>query len=641
MYLKSIEIKNFRLLQDVQIDLNKSATLIVGRNNTGKTSLMDFILLVQHGRKLSFADYPICCREKIYELITQYINNKIDFNDLKKNIPTPSICFHVDYSLESQDEILGNLSPFIIDTDWDTTEAMILAEYVVSFSEEMLAIWLNESIKGIEDTEEIQKAIREITRNHFYEIFTLRILAINPKDNTDIMIKSQSELSALFPIRTIRAERGMDESESQNKNPLRPILGRLFKSNLDEATEDIKRTISELRELVSAENSKVQIIVNKLLNDIIEKSIQFGYPNAEELKLHADTQIALTEQIENKTDLSYIAENASEELPSTHNGLGYKNLIKIIFELAEFSKVLDDFIESSIPILFLEEPESHMHPQLQQTFVKYLEDFLKDIAKKPVQVIMTTHSPHIVNTVPFEQIRYAKKGSRGVKYKNLNDFCMRHKENADFIRKYLTISRCDLFFADKAILIEGSSERLLIPDMIAKCKPFYKGCDPKLQSQYYALIEVGGAYAHKFCPLIDFLEIPTLVITDIDSVMDDRSKSYVSTGTKSSNATINWWIKNALKKSKDDAISLQEIMELDDKYKTSGYRHIEYQTKENGICGRSLEEAIRNANRKLYGLDDSCQECDIEFDGNKKTDFAIDLLFVKKNIKCLIISRKV
>ena len=165
-----------------------------------------------------------------------------------------------------------------------------------------------------------------------------------------------------------------------------------------------KRKHFELRAIIDDANNEVKNRTNTILNEIIDKSIQFGYPNAEELKLRADSEISLKEQIEKRTDLTYISENQKEELPSTHNGLGYKNLIKIVFELAEFSKIIEQNINIAIPILFIEEPESHMHPQLQQTFVKYLTKFLQEIANKPVQVIMTTHSSHIANTVPFEQI---------------------------------------------------------------------------------------------------------------------------------------------------------------------------------------------------------------------------------------------
>ena len=97
----------------------------------------------------------------------------------------------------------------------------------------------------------------------------------------------------------------------------------------------------------------------------------------------------------------------------------------------------------------------------------------------------------------------------------------------DFIRKYLTLTKCDLFFADKAIFVEGASERLLLPDMIEKCETsgVFGSCKYPLSAQYYALIEIGGAYAHKFIPFIDFLGVPCLILTDLDSVADRVGES--------------------------------------------------------------------------------------------------------------------
>ena len=72
--------------------------------------------------------------------------------------------------------------------------------------------------------------------------------------------------------------------------------------------------------------------------------------------------------------------------------------------------------------------------------------------------------------------------------------------------KYLTLTKCDLFFADKAILVEGSSERLLLPDMIERCKDSGAFGDGKytLWSQYYALIEIGGAMRISLSLLLSF-----------------------------------------------------------------------------------------------------------------------------------------
>lgn len=62
-----------------------------------------------------------------------------------------------------------------------------------------------------------------------------------------------------------------------------------------------------------------------------------------------------------------------------------------------------------------------------------------------------------------------------------------------FLLKYLTLTRADLYFADKAILVEGASERVFVPaaeEKLAARKP-----DTALLHQYVTLMEVGGAYA--------------------------------------------------------------------------------------------------------------------------------------------------
>ena len=73
-------------------------------------------------------------------------------------------------------------------------------------------------------------------------------------------------------------------------------------------------------------------------------------------------------------------------------------------------------------------------------------------------------------------------------------------------------------------------------------------------------------------------------------------------------------------------IDLADITSATDEEKTLGKCHIEYQTSENGICGRSLEEAIMNVNHSHYGFTESVTEEDLEFTEKSKTDFALNLI---------------
>jgi len=631
MYLKTIHIKNYRLLADVKIDLDTATTIIVGRNNTGKTSLMNIVNKVTQGKKINFHDYPINRRDVFYKATEKYINGEISYSELKENIVCPSIKFEVNYKLDNLDLSLGALSPFIIDMDIDTEIAIIIAEYRFSISEEKFKECFSDvqnENKSIDD-----KYIYKTIKKRFSSFFDLIIEAINPNDVLDKQLKTHKELKELFPIYIIQAERGMDESEQPNKTPLSPILSRLFKTDVDDMYLEVQDETIEFRNIIDKLSEAVEDETNKSLSNIMQKALNFGYPSVEEMQFKAITKISLDEQIKNNTDLAYVEQVLNEELPSTHNGLGYKNLIKIVFALAEFSKQIVNNIEITVPLVFLEEPESHMHPQLQQTFSKYLTGFLKNISVKSVQILLTTHSSHIANVVPFNQIRYVQKFKNKVIYKDLSEFYSSNQSNADFIHKYLTISRCDLFFADKVILIEGTAERLLIPDMIKKCEEtgLYKSEAPQLPFQYYSLIEVGGAYAHKFYPFLEFLGIPSLIITDIDSVGDNLGKTYVYNGTKTTNATIKWWVRQKLSLDEKDDVSLEIIKKLDDSQKTIGICRIEYQTNENSLCGRSLEEALINANRDLFGIKANPTEEDIDFPNVKKTDFALKMLLEKSN----------
>ena len=373
---------------------------------------------------------------------------------------------------------------------------------------------------------------------------------------------------------------------------------------------------------------------DEILSSVVSSAIGFGYPNIEELKLGVTTQLSIDDQIKNKTKLSYISGTDKESLPSTHNGLGYKNLIKMEFLLAAFAKDIEKRGIACIPLLFIEEPESHMHPQMQTAFAKYLENFLGRFSSVNIQTFLTSHSAHIANAVEFSKIRYAQKSKKGVIYKNLNTFVQANPKNVGFIRKYLTLTRCDLFFADKVIFVEGASERLLLPDMIDKCEKagLFNSREYKLSAQFYALVEIGGAYAHKFIPFVEFLGIPCLILTDLDSILGKKSVP-VSQGETTSNETLEWWVRKnkGLPEDNKTKITLSDIISMTSDDKTRGKCHIEFQTEEQGLCGHSLEEAIRNVNRAHYDLGNSITDDALEFKGKSKTDFALDLIYEYAN----------
>ena len=280
---------------------------------------------------------------------------------------------------------------------------------------------------------------------------------------------------------------------------------------------------------------------------------------------------------------------------------------------------------------------------MQEVFIRQLHKIADEFSKAfnnskpwPVQFVVSTHSTHIANEANFESIRYflttAKKLPE-TRIKDLKDEFKSEdrKKDKEFIHKYLTLTRCDLFFADKAMLIEGSSERLLMPMLIKKADE-EKKADPLL-GQYLSVVEIGGAYAHHFYKFLDFLELRTLIITDLDSTRQtksDKDKTIyeaceVSNGTHTSNAGIINWFKKT-----NEAVDLSEIMKKPLSEKIENTRRIAFQIPETGIsvCGRSFEDAFILANCELFDIKNS-DEKQLELmaykkaENIKKTDFAL------------------
>ena len=499
MHITNIKAQNFRLIKSVNLELSKNKqdlSLLIGKNNSGKTS---FIVLLEKflssaKPNFGFDDFPIGLRSKILG-----IDEKTDTHEL-----AISLLLDIHYN---EDDSLGNIADFILDLDPAIHNVKILFECTIKQKS-----FLND-LKQIEDrkNEYIQKHISNFLETSIYAV----------SDESDINVKSKrhklvkkewKSVDFLINLQVIHAKRNVASSES---------------------THGAKKVLSTLTtEYFNKENKLSHDDQNGLNKSIIAMDVELD----KHYKIYFERFLKTSKDFLNIQDLNVVSdlqskgilENHSKiiygdvksQLPEHLNGLGYMNILFLLLQI-EIKKSHFSETKKDVNLLFIEEPEAHTHPQMQYVFIEKIKKLLLEIPH--LQTMISTHSSHIVNKCDFKEIRYfLKLDDGGIEIKNFySDLAKKYKDEQEqfkFLQQYLTLNSSELFFAEKIIFIEGTAEKLLLPLFIKKLDD--KNADDSaynpLSSQNISILEV-GANARVFRHFLDFLNIKTLIITDIDT----------------------------------------------------------------------------------------------------------------------------
>lgn len=543
VHLHSYRLKNYRRLQDVHIELAADISIFVGSNNSGKTSATQAIYAFTSGIKDKFSlyDFSSPCW-KAFDSLGDLPANEAEQREL------PSISLDLWFEVAASDLYL--VIPLLPSNKWRGTQVGIRIEFAAKNPRDLLEKFRAAREAAREKASALQKRenekyvpwpnnLTDYLKNELLNEFEFKYYVLD-RAQFDAAHKASAGyaplplgkepggaavLKSLIKVDNLSAQRhladpatgaapGAGRSEDLSKR-----LSRFYKRNLDQRQEDH----SALRALFDSEAGLNEHLAD-VFKDTLGRLSKLGYPGLHNPRLEIKSALnPATIMSSQDARVHYVLGDGTDalRLPDSYNGLGFKNLIYMVVEILDLHArwIADKEQRAPLHLMFIEEPEAHLHAQLQQVFIRNVLDLMKGEEAEGSafhsQTVVTTHSPHILYERGFQPIRYFRRqniaGDQTTQVLNLSTFYSQNPSERDFLQRYLKLTHCDLFFADAAILVEGNVERLLLPVMIEKAAV-------SLRSACLSILEVGGAFGHRFRSLIEFLGLVTLVITDLDSV---------------------------------------------------------------------------------------------------------------------------
>ena len=592
MHIQHVEIGNFRKLQAVRIDFAEETTVFVGANNSGKTSAMvalrhflvdrtefsvnDFTL--SHWAKLDAAaidwEMPVPGAEEhtfdwgaVLPHLDVWLNvSTDDLHHVQKILPTLDWAGeHIGVRLRyepkdvqalKKEYLAAKLAAAVVMNAAQPAEAAASAGGAATLAEGF-ALW--------------PKSMMDFLTRRLRSSFEVRAYLLDPEK----LVAPKRGIAApqplpegsepidgdpfkeLIRIDEISAQRGFglvnastrgddphEDGGSRGGKKLSNQLRSYYSQHLDPFDQPEPKDLEALQALHGAQAAFGKRLAT-CFSAALKELEDIGYPGVMDPKLTIATHIKPIDGLNHASAVQYEVPTHLNEgggythrLPEDSNGLGYQNLVSIVFALMSFrdkwvkvgkaSKSLeaDKAFIPPLHLVLIEEPEAHLHAQVQQVFIKQAYDVLRKHNKLKkskdlrTQLVVSTHSSHLAHEADFASLRYFRRlpikadtGSVPVScVVNLSEIFGTTDQTGRFVKRYLKATHCDLFFADGAVLVEGPAERILVPHFVRKRDQY-----EYLRRCYITWLEIGGSHAHRLKALLVHLGLNALIITDLDA----------------------------------------------------------------------------------------------------------------------------
>lgn len=616
MRIEFVEIANFRKLRAAHVGFASDKTVFVGANNSGKTSAMvalRYFLVAREQSNFTLNDFTLSGWPKIDAMGAEWEKAQA----AEQPLPPPAlddVLPFLDVWLHVEDSEVHYVRKILPTLEWaggklgvrlrlePSEPQKFQNEYVAARGDARAMQSVSsegESGKPSDPHQHVSlwpESLTKFLERRLGTYFEVKAYVLDPNKCSAPkhgVAKPQAlpegsepvdgdPFKGLIRIDEISAQRGfgqsgvadvLDDDEpgvaaaATGTRKLSDQLRRYYHRHLDPYQKPDTQDLTALRAIEDAQKAFDSRLKEGFSAALTEMG-KLGYPGVTDPKLHISTRLRPVDGLNHEAAVQYVIQMASGavtldlRLPEDSNGLGYQNLISMVFRLMSFrdawmrvgkaqsKAVLSESIIAPLHLVLIEEPEAHLHTQVQQVFIRQAykilrnHDELQKTSALATQLVVSTHSSHIAHECEFASLRYFRRmPANGGDIPtscvvNLTNMFGDDTDTKRFVTRYLKVTHCDLFFADAAVLIEGPAERILVPHFVRWHEDF-----SELSECYVTWLEITRSHAHRLKDLIESLGLTTLIITDLDA-MDKAGNSAVpeqNASQTSRNETLKTW----------------------------------------------------------------------------------------------------
>ncbi|WP_211051153.1 ATP-binding protein [Parasphingorhabdus halotolerans] len=464
MKIDRIDIKNFRRLENISAGIEERETVFVGPNNSGKTSATAIFRCFLGQRKFKIYDFSVA---RVVDFDTFGVDGEAETLpaielDIWFKIDPNSIEYGRAITLLPN--LVGNFERLGVRLRYTTPDPVKLRDaFMAAHPQE----------EGEPQTKTLSAFLSNDSElNRHFEVTYASLDATNAEVVASPLDKDEGRnlLNTLVRIDFVEAQRNIDDEEGSRSNKLSNAFAGFYKNNLErpEVAEAAHRVIDE-------NNDKLTTHYAQQFTGIMVVIKGIGVPSMNDRELQIVSTLNPETALRGSTDLLYIDTERGHQLPELYNGLGFKNLIYMAIQAKHYHSQWVRTAQNRplCQIIFIEEPEVHLHAQVQQTFIANIWEVIQQsaIAEEAgdwiPQLIVTTHSSHILDATEFGKVRYFRrchlhgeapetaKVLNATQVHSLSDFQptsvqlegqeASKEEVLAFLKRYLRLTHCDLF----------------------------------------------------------------------------------------------------------------------------------------------------------------------------------------------------